>query len=230
MLQLVVASGNVHKVTELQSMFDAAALGVEVLPARSLGAPPEVEETEMTFEGNARLKADGYARWLERIGATRPGALCLADDSGICVNALDGGPGVHSARFAGATATDADNNAALVSALRSRGLDASDAHYTCVLTLVRVDGAPLRWRAPSEHATAAVRMEEGRLVVVGRCHGEVRTAARGSGGFGYDPHFWVDGRARTFAELTDAQKAARSHRGAAFSSLVTCWSDLEGLA
>ena len=84
--------------------------------------------------------------------------------------------------------------------------------------------------AVARPAAAAVRMEEGRLVVVGRCHGEVRTAARGAGGFGYDPHFWVDGRARTFAELTDAQKAARSHRGAAFSSLVACWSDLEGLA
>ena len=106
------------------------------------GPPPAVEETESTFHGNALLKARGIANWA-RLQGEAGSTLVLADDSGIAVDALDGAPGVFSARFAGPGADDRANNRKLVEALVSRQLEASPAHYACVLALVRVDGGDL---------------------------------------------------------------------------------------
>ncbi|MDC0723051.1 non-canonical purine NTP pyrophosphatase [Nannocystis bainbridge] len=200
--RLVLATGNPHKVAELAAMVRAAGLPLTVCSARSLGPAPEIAEDQGSFEAHARLKAEGIAEWLR--GRGEPGStLVLADDSGICVAALDGAPGVDSAIFAGPQADDAANNARLVAELGARGLERSPAHYLCVLALTRVDAG-----------ADAVRL------FTGRWDGEVRTTPRGSGGFGYDPYFWPDGSARSSAELPAAEKNAQSHRGRATALLL----------
>lgn len=215
--RLVVASGNAHKVAELDRMLRAAVPTLQVLGLRAFGEPPVIEETADDFAGNARLKAEGFAAWLRGQGEAAD-TVVLADDSGVCVDALDGGPGVRSARFAGEDASDDDNNAKLVRELGARGLDASPGHYRCVLALTRVDGEPWSDAGPS-------RLFEGRWDV------ELRVARRGSGGFGYDPHAWLlagDGAGlgvggavdRTVAELSPDEKAAISHRGKALRALL----------
>ena len=221
--RLILASGNRHKIGELAQMLAQAeddklrgleAVGVGELAER-LGPSPAIAETADSFAGNAVLKAQGIAEWLAGAGAPTED-LVLADDSGLCVDLLDGRPGVHSARFAGRPGDDAANNAELVAQLRARGREASPAHYVCVLALRAVGGAVEL--APAQRG--AVELVDGCLCIEGRCGGEVRSAARGEGGFGYDPHFWIDDGARTMAELTRAAKARRSHRGAAMRSLL----------
>ncbi len=206
--RIVVASGNRHKVEELRAMLAGAPTPTEVVGLDAFPDAPEVAETAATFEGNAALKAEGIAAYLREIGEPGDTAV-LADDSGIRVDALGGGPGVYSARFAGETATDADNNAKLVDSLAALGLSSSPAHYACVLAVCRVDGAPIGRRV--------LHTFEGRWEV------EVRVQARGSGGFGYDPHAWVEDGARTVAELDAEEKAARSHRGAALRAMLQAW-------
>lgn len=206
--RLVVASGNAHKVAEIDRMLAEAAAGLEVCGQRDFGAPPTIEETASTFVGNARLKAEGIAAWLRAAG--QPGdTAVLADDSGVCVDALDGGPGVRSARFAGEAADDAANNAKLVQQLQARDLTRSPGHYRCVLALVRVDAAP--WPGTDERC----------LTFEGRWDVELRVERQGTGGFGYDPHAWLlDGR-QTVAQLSPDDKAAVSHRGEAMRALLT---------
>ncbi len=213
--RVVIASGNRHKIDEIAAMLAGPHPELEVVGVKALGAPPEIAETEDTFHGNAALKAVGIASWLREQGASGDD-LVLADDSGICIDAFDGRPGVYSARYAGPDATDEDNNAKMVAELGARGLDRSAAHYACVLALARVDGSALP--VPAADLVMACG---GALCVEGRCEGVVRTVRRGQGGFGYDPHFWVDDDARTFAELTREAKAARSHRGEALRRLLT---------
>jgi XTP/dITP diphosphohydrolase len=210
MQELVLASGNRHKVVELAELL--AELPLRVALQTEWGVPPEIEETGDSFVANAELKARGIAAWLSHRGA--PGdTLVLADDSGISVEALGGAPGVISARWAGEPCDDAANNRKLVDELRERGLDRSAAHYSCVLALVRVDGRAVR------DGDDCVRFE-------GRWDVEVRTDARGSGGFGYDPHAWIDGGTRTVAELDRAEKAAVSHRGRALRAFASWWRTL----
>jgi XTP/dITP diphosphohydrolase len=207
--RLVVASGNAHKVAELDRMLRGAVPELEVLGLRGFGEPPEIEETAEDFAGNARRKAEGFAAWLRSRGEVGD-TVVLADDSGVCVDALGGGPGVRSARFAGEGASDEANNAILVQELRVRGLGASPGHYRCVLALARVDDEP--WAD-----AGGSRFFEGRWAV------ELRVVRRGTGGFGYDPHAWlVEGAGidRTVAELTPDEKAALSHRGQALRALL----------
>lgn len=205
--RLVLATGNPHKVAELAALVRAAGLPLTVCSARSLGSAPEVVEDQGSFEAHARLKALEIARWLR--GRGEPGdTLVLADDSGICVDALDGAPGVDSAYFAGPQSDDAANNARLVAELAARGLTTSPAHYVCVLALTRVDAGPLP-AAP-----------DGLRLFTGRWDGEVRASPRGSGGFGYDPYFWPAGSARSSAELPPVEKNAQSHRGRATALLL----------
>jgi XTP/dITP diphosphohydrolase len=206
--RLVLATGNPHKVTELAAMVEARGLPLAVCSARSLGPAPEIPEDLGSFVAHAKLKALEIARWLRERG--EPGStLVLADDSGICVEALDGAPGVDSAYFAGPQADDAANNARLVAELEARGLSRSPAHYVCVLALTRVDGG----RLPAAE-------EDGVRLFTSRWDGEVRVTPRGSGGFGYDPHFWPAGSERSSAELPPQEKNARSHRGQATALLL----------
>jgi XTP/dITP diphosphohydrolase len=209
--RIVVASSNRHKIGELRRLLadPAHRLAADVVGLDAFSAVPDIEESAPDFGGNAKLKAFGIADWLAEQG--EPGTTwVLADDSGICIDAFDGAPGVKSARFAGQPSDDAANNLKMVDELQRRGLDRSPAHYVCALALVRVDGGPL----PDGRALA---------VFEGRWDVEVRTQARGSGGFGYDPHAWLAGGARTVAELSHDEKATASHRGAAFAALVAWW-------
>lgn len=204
---LVVATENVHKLQELRAMLGDSEWHVR--GASELGVPvPKVVEDGDTFEANASKKAEAIAK------ATF--ALTLADDSGLEVDALGGAPGVRSARFAHERATDAENNAALLEALRPillaerhegpRSGAASivlTARFRCVLCLV-------------DPFTSLE--SERRIVVSGACEGEITTTPRGSQGFGYDPLFLVQ-QERTFAELSDTEKAALSHRGKAMQQM-----------
>ncbi len=215
MRTVVLATGNRHKLAELDEMLAEAGVDLEAATPREFGDPPEVIEDGTTFAANAEKKARALAAWLRARGC-RGDTLVLADDSGLCVDALGGGPGVTSARFAGEPSDDAANNLKLVQELRANDRTASSAHYACVLALMRVDGEAI-------DGTRDVVHFEGRWDV------EVRVEARGHGGFGYDPHAWIDGGARTVAELGQASKATRSHRGEALRALVRWWKQRQGM-
>jgi XTP/dITP diphosphohydrolase len=186
---LVLASGNPGKLREFGELL--APLGFEVVPQGRLGVP-EADEPHATFVENALAKARHAARHAQ--------LPALADDSGICVAALNGEPGVHSARFAGEPKSDERNNEKLVALLKGEA-DRS-AHYYCVVVLVR-------------HAD-----DPEPLIAEGRWHGEVIESPRGTGGFGYDPHFLLPDLGRTAAELEPHAKHAVSHRGKALRRLL----------
>lgn len=191
--KVVIASGNPGKLRELQALL--APLGIEALAQSQLGVT-DADEPHHTFLENALAKARHAA------GAT--GLPALADDSGLCVAALAGEPGVQSAYYAGheggRESRDARNNARLVAALT--GAADRSAFYYCVLVLVR----------SSEDPTP--------LVVDGTWHGTIATAPRGEGGFGYDPYFVPAGGVLTAAELPAAEKNRASHRGQALAHLA----------
>lgn len=188
---VVIATANRGKLEEIRSALGFE--GWEFVTAADLGAPVlAVEETGETFEENARLKARAYHEAF--------GRAALADDSGLEVDALGGAPGVYSSRYAGAQATDAENNALLLEALADVPAAARTARFRC--TMVFVDAA-------------------GRETVAsGACEGVIADAARGAGGFGYDPLFLpVATPGRTMAELGRDEKNTISHRGAALRAL-----------
>jgi XTP/dITP diphosphohydrolase len=187
--RLVVASGNAGKLRELSAML--APLGIEALPQSDFDVP-EAQEPHPTFVENALAKARNAAQW------TRLPAL--ADDSGILVDALDGAPGVHSARYAGEPRSDERNNAKLIEALR--GAETRRAHYYCVIVLVvsPLDAQP--------------------LIAEGIWQGEIVPVPRGAGGFGYDPYFLLPALGMTAAELPMARKNRISHRGLAAAALI----------
>lgn len=187
--RLVLASGNEGKLREFRRLL--SPLGIEVVAQSSLGIP-EADEPHETFVENAFAKARHAARL-----AALP---ALADDSGICVRALNGAPGVQSARYAGEPKSDARNNAKLVAALQ--GVADRTAHYACVLVLVR-------------HAD-----DPEPIIAEGAWHGTIVDIPRGSGGFGYDPHFQDAATGMTGAELPLEQKNELSHRGKAMRALI----------
>jgi XTP/dITP diphosphohydrolase len=188
--RLAIASRNPHKLREIGRI--CADWPVEWLTVDDHEGPwPEVEEPHDTYRENAIAKALEVSKAL--------GVPALADDSGIEVDALGGRPGPRSARFAGADATDAQNLAALLNALKGVPSGGRTARYRCV--------AAVAW--PDE---AVVWTE-------GTCEGTIAAGPRGSGGFGYDPAFLPEGRDRTMAELTDQEKDRISHRGRAFRTL-----------
>lgn len=191
---LVVATQNAGKLAELRALL--AALPVTVLSSDEvLTRKVTIVEDGETFAENATKKAVAIAR------ATM--MLTLADDSGLEVDALGGAPGVRSARYAHSRATDGENNAALLAALSSLADEEAvfRARFRCVLALVD----PIVSFEPH--------------LVEGVCEGRILIAPRGSGGFGYDPLFLVEGRDKTMAELDDSEKNAISHRGRAFQTL-----------
>ena len=186
--ELVLASNNAGKLSEFGALL--APLGL-VLQPQSAYNVSEAEEPHCTFIENALAKA--------RHAAQATGLPALADDSGICVNALGGAPGVLSARFAGAPKSDARNNAHLIERLAAHA-DKS-AYYYCVLVLVRHAADPQP------------------VIADGLWHGEVIDTPRGAGGFGYDAHFWLPDVQKTVAELSAEEKNRLSHRGQALRAL-----------
>lgn len=184
--KLVLASHNQGKIDELSQML--APYGVKILSARDLKLP-DVEETGETFAENAALKAETISEYT--------GMPCLADDSGLCVDALDGRPGVYSARYA-ADKNDRINK--LIGELRESGKADWSAHFSCVLAL----------KIPHQKT----KFFEGRV------DGKIIENRRGSEGFGYDPVFVPDGYERTFAEMSKEEKAKISHRGKALLQFI----------
>ena len=193
MTRVLLATTNRGKQAELSAIFEE--LGWEAVGLDAFPGLPVAEEPEPTLPGNARAKALHYARLT--------GLVALADDSGLEVEALGGAPGVRSARYAGPDADDERNRARLLAELADRTAPAERrARFVCALCLVQ-DGRPL-------------------VEVQGRCTGTIARAARGSGGFGYDPLFVADdprAGGRTFGELAPALKRQLSHRGAALEAL-----------
>jgi XTP/dITP diphosphohydrolase len=193
-MKLYLASGNAHKAREFQSLADASALPVEIVSAAAIGGMPAVAEDTGTFAGNARKKARALK---ERLPS---GTWALADDSGLCVEALAGAPGVESAYFSGPRASGAENLSKLVTVMRDVPDERRAAYFICVLVLVGSDG------------------EE--QVFEGRCDGRLLREPAGAGGFGYDPLFAPEGYSQTFAELDPATKHRLSHRGRAWAKLA----------
>lgn len=193
-MKLYLATGNLHKLEELRTMLRDAGLSIEVHTPAAVGGMPEVEEDQDSFSGNALKKARALAALLPDDG------WALADDSGLRVDALDGAPGVYSARYAGEDATDAQNTAKLLLALDGVEDGRRGAAFHCHLALVCPGG------------------EE--RVFEGSCRGSILREQAGSGGFGYDPVFAPQGFEKTFAELTSQEKQELSHRGAAMRSLI----------
>lgn len=186
--KIVIATKNKGKVRELQEAFKD--LPVELISLGELeGSFPDAVEDGTTFKENALKKAMHYQNLTKM--------ACMADDSGLEVEALNGAPGVYSARFAGENATDADNNKKLLAELAKQDLDKSYAAYKCTLCYVDMDGTM--------------------LLAEGSCSGEIRNVPKGNNGFGYDPYFYSGDK--TMAEMTLEEKQAISHRGEAIRKL-----------
>jgi len=187
---IVLATANKGKIAELRALL--AATGITVKGLADFSGLGDIPETGVTFAENARLKAAAVA------AAT--GLPAVADDSGLCVDALDGAPGVYSARYGGENATDAVNNAKLLDALRHVPPEKRTARFLCAMAATTPDG---RW-AETQAAW----------------EGLIAPAPQGEGGFGYDPLFLDPCLGRTAAQLTPQEKNARSHRGQALARLI----------
>src|SRR4051812_48165952 len=196
-MRLVLASGNAGKVVELEQLL--AGTGVQLVPQTSLGVA-DAEETGLTFVENALLKA--------RHAARITGLPALADDSGICVDALGGAPGLYAARYAGTHGDSVANNAKLLRELEGVPADKRGAYFIAVLVVLRHADDP----AP--------------LIAEGRWHGRILDAPRGIGGFGYDPLFLPDGHDLGAAEIEPALKNRLSHRGQALEVLKARFAEL----
>lgn len=217
MTTLLIATRNAHKVAEIQAILgpDFRCLTLKEFP----GAPAVVEDAD-TFAGNAAKKAVELARWLAANppSALRPPQFVLADDSGLEVDALNGAPGVHSARFAALdkneNSPDADNNAKLLRLLKDVPLEKRTGRFRCVLAVVRVPEARIENSSPVCFADEFTPQ-----FFDGACAGVIQAAASGAGGFGYDPLFVPDGFRQSFAELGEDIKNRLSHRAQALMKL-----------
>ena len=188
--RLLFATRNWHKKDELAHML--AGLNIQVLTLNDVAPLPEIEEDGLTFEDNAVKKA--------RVTAAQSGCICLADDSGLEVDALDGQPGVFSARFAGPDANDRKNNEKLLRLLSNVEVGRRTARFVCVIAISDPAGN-----------TSTVK---------GICPGRIGLRPKGEGGFGYDPLFIPDGFDLTFAELSPQEKNNISHRGMALRKAI----------
>ena len=193
MKTIYLASGNAHKLHELQTALDLAGLPVTVSGPDAIGGMPEVEETGSTFEANALLKAHGLCE----VGPTD--AWFLADDSGIEIDALDGRPGVISARYAGLDCDDEANNDKVIEEMKDVPAQKRTCRFRCVLALV------------------GDNLEE---TFAGACEGTLLFERKGTGGFGYDPLFQPNESESTFAEISLDEKAKISHRARALHLLI----------
>lgn len=199
-VRVVFATGNAHKVGEVQQILSAAGADIEVLSLTAWPDAPSPIEDGLTFADNALIKA--------RAIANHTGLPAIADDSGLCVEALNGMPGIYSARWAGTHGDDVGNLDLLLAQMRDVPVDRRGAHFLCAAALVTPDGVE--------------------RVVEGSIEGVLTSTPAGSGGFGYDPIFRPHGFDVTTAELPADEKNAISHRGAAFRALAPLVVELLG--
>ena len=187
-MKILIATHNKHKLTEMERIL--APMGYEVVTDTDIGISlTDVEETGTTFIENARIKAES--------GCKESGLICIADDSGLCVDALDGAPGVYSARYSGEHGNDEANIIKLLEELKDVPDEKRTAHFQCSICVSFPDGSE--------------------ITADGKCEGKIGYEKRGENGFGYDPVFMVGDK--SFAELTSAEKDAISHRGNALMAL-----------
>ncbi|WP_448613756.1 RdgB/HAM1 family non-canonical purine NTP pyrophosphatase [Modestobacter sp. URMC 112] len=198
--RLLLATRNPGKLAELQRLLSSAVPGVEVVGLRDVPEYPEAPETGATFEDNALLKAREAVRYT--------GLPAVADDSGLAVDALNGMPGVLSARWCGRHGDDAANTALLLGQLADVPDERRGGAFVCAAALVTPEGTD--------------------YVLERQWRGSVAREPRGSNGFGYDPVFVPEGLSVTAAELNPAEKDARSHRGQAFAALVPVLAEVLG--
>jgi len=225
MLKLVVATRNAHKVGEIAAILGP---GLRCISLSAFPNLPKIVEDSPTFAGNATAKAIQVAKWLVRTGGGLPHlgpadqAMVLADDSGLEVDAINGAPGVHSARFsaldsgASGNASDADNNAKLLNLLKDVPQAERTARFRCVLALTPVHVLP-----PQNASTVCMadELELETQLYQGVCEGHIASAPSGQGGFGYDPLFIPNGYTESFGELGEGVKNQISHRARALASL-----------
>jgi XTP/dITP diphosphohydrolase len=202
---VLIATSNAGKLRDFAGA--AASFGIEIVPIPDFASLPPVVEDGLTFEENARKKAEAYSRAV-------PGELVLADDSGLEVDALKGAPGVHSARYAADAphlmnnnTDDQANNARLLREMKDVPSDQRSARFVCVLAAAR-DGQTLQ-------------------TFRGEAEGSILTRPRGAHGFGYDPLFFFPQIQRAFAELTPEEKAQYSHRGSAFRQFLAWYQTMK---
>ena len=188
--KIVVATHNPHKAEEIKAIFSKIC-DAEVFTLSDVGYGKEIKEDGETFEENALIKA--------RVAASL-GDIGIADDSGLCVNALGGAPGVYSARYAGEPSNDENNNEKLLRELRESGTADRSAKFVSVIGCVLSDGTEFTAR--------------------GECNGEILDFRRGEGGFGYDPLFFYEPLGKTFAELSPDEKNTVSHRAKAIGKFA----------
>ena len=188
-MEIVIASRNKHKISELEALLLKYVDNVKLLSLNDVGLYEDVEEDGTTFEENAFIKA----RY-----AARSGKISVGDDSGLCVNVLDGAPGIYSARYAGEHGNDAANNAKLLSELVDK--EDKSASFVCAFACVMPDGRE--------------------FAVLGKADGVITDKASGNGGFGYDPIFYLPELGKTFADLSAEEKNAISHRGRAIEAFA----------
>lgn len=201
MLKIVLASRNAHKIREIKEILSAAAgYELEILSLDDIGISGDIEENGNSFEENAKIKASLPASM---------GYIGIADDSGLSVDALNGEPGIYSARYAGEPCNDQNNNDKLL--VRMEGISNRSARYVSCIAAVRPDGKTLICR--------------------GECPGTILYTPRGNGGFGYDPLFWYAPLQKTFAEITMKEKNAISHRARALEEFckqfIAFWEDAQ---
>lgn len=221
MTTLIIATRNVHKVDEIRAILGAA---FQFRTLRDFPQAPPVAEDAATFAGNAAKKAVELARWISRQQPELAAAstFVLADDSGLEVDALNGAPGVHSARFAAldtgnpGNSADAENNEKLMRLLRDVPEHNRRARFRCVLALTPLVLKTIHGASP---VCAADECELRTELFNGACEGRIADTASGAGGFGYDPLFVPDGFAESFAELGEEVKNRISHRARALKKL-----------
>jgi XTP/dITP diphosphohydrolase len=219
MTTLLIATRNAHKVGEIQAILGAQ---FQFLTLNDFSDAPKVIEDADTFAGNATKKAAELARWISENSKfkTQNSKLdfVLADDSGLEVDALNGAPGVHSARFAALdkneNSKDADNNAKLLRLLKNVPLEKCTARFHCVIAIVPVAHGKIEAAPPVCFAE-----EFAAQTFDGACEGRIQFSASGQGGFGYDPLFIPDGFTQSFAELGEDVKNKLSHRAKALEKL-----------
>lgn len=196
MQEIIVATKNQGKVNELKAIF--AAKGVEVKSLLDYPSIPDIEETGETFAENAKIKAVEMARYFQK--------SVIADDSGLIVDALDGAPGVYSARYAGLEKSDEKNNEKLLRELQNVPESKRSARFHCAICIAFPDGRD--------------------YIFEGSCEGIIAQEPRGNNGFGYDPLFYIPHLKKTMAEITQEEKNQISHRAKAIQKLVENWHEL----
>ncbi|MBE6692306.1 MAG: XTP/dITP diphosphatase [Ruminococcaceae bacterium] len=192
MIKIVLATNNAHKVSEFKGCFNQKGIDIEIVTLKEIGFCGDIIEDADSFEGNAYIKAKAICDYT--------GEIAVADDSGLVVDALNGAPGVYSARYAGENSSDSDNIEKLLNELDKLGEVPRTAKFVCCICAVRPDGE--------------------KLFVRGESAGEILKELKGEGGFGYDPVFFCPDFGKTFAQLTSEEKNSISHRGRAIEKLA----------